>query len=104
MAAAPLGVKVTQIPRLLCPKAHVSDSAEEGECWVNAGICNGIKMLCLLYMLHILKIRRNSTIKGQMNLLSLTANSCPQLSHSLPWCFTLFTCKNLFLKNSRPCM
>lgn len=35
-------------------------------------------------MLHICKLRKLSSINGQVNLISLTANSGPQLSFSPP--------------------
>lgn len=50
------------------------DRTEERVFWVNADIYNAIKMLCLVYVLYILELRRHGTIKGQMNLLSISAD------------------------------
>lgn len=50
------------------------DRTEERVFGVNADIYNAIKMLCLVYVLYILELRRHGTIKGQMNLLSVSAD------------------------------
>lgn len=63
---------------------HEGDGAEEAVCLVNARSYNRMNTLCLLYMHHILKLRKSSSINEQVNLISLAANPGPQLRRSPP--------------------